>query len=129
MKNLDYLMDHILYQIFNTLLIISSKTVTYNAPIRIYVNKIEKMITFTIKAGHYLQLLMLEMMKLLGSAESKITKGENGENMPRLEITKAVLVHCNIVKIDYQQDSRVLYTFVPNKSFGQLLHISSEKSF
>ena len=129
MKNLDYLMDHILYQIFNTLLIISSKTVTYNAPIRIYVNKIEKMITFTIKVGHYLQLLMLEMMKLLGSAESKITEGENGENMPRLEITKAVLVHCNIVKIDYQQDSRVLYTFVPNKSFGQLLHISSEKSF
>ena len=47
--------------------------------------------------------------------------------MPRLEITEVVLIHCNIVHNDYQQDSRVLYTFVPNKSFGQLLHISPKK--
>ena len=63
-------------------------------------------------------------MKLLGSNESKITKDENGENVPHLEITEVVLIHCNIVNNDYQQDSRVLYTFVPNKSFGQLLDIS-----
>ena len=63
-------------------------------------------------------------MKLLGSTKSKITKDENGENVPHLEITEVVLVHCNIVNNDYQQDSRVLYTFVPNKSFGQLLDIS-----
>ena len=63
-------------------------------------------------------------MKLLGSTKSKITKNENGENMPHLEITEVVLIHCNIVNNDYQQDSRVLYTFVPNKSFGQLLDIS-----
>ena len=63
-------------------------------------------------------------MKLLGSTKIKITKNENGENVPNLEITEAVLVHCNIVNNNYQQDSRALYTFVPNKSFGQLLNIS-----
>ena len=63
-------------------------------------------------------------MKLLGSTKSKITKDENGDNVPHLEITEVVLIHCNIVNNDYQQDSRVLYTFVPNKSFGQLLDIS-----
>ena len=58
-------------------------------------------------------------MKLLGRTKDKITKDENGENVPHLEITKVVLVHCNIVNNDYQQDSRVLYTFVSNKSFGK----------
>ena len=66
-------------------------------------------------------------MKLLGSTKSKITNDENGENVPYLEITKVVLVHCNTVNNDYQQDTRVLYTFVPNKSFGQLLDISPKK--
>ena len=63
-------------------------------------------------------------MKLLGSTENKITKDKNGENVPHLEITEVVLVHCNMVNNDYQHDSRVLYTFVPNKSFGSLLDIS-----
>ena len=60
-------------------------------------------------------------MKLLGSTEDKITKEKNGENVPHLENTEVVLVHCNIVDNDYQQDSRVLYTFVPNNPFGSLL--------
>ena len=63
-------------------------------------------------------------MKLLGSTENKITKDKNGENVPHLEITEVVLVHCNIVNNDYQQDSRVLCTFVPNKPFRSLLEIS-----
>ena len=63
-------------------------------------------------------------MKLLGSTESKIIKDKNGENVLHLEITEVVLVHCNMVDNDYQQDSRVLYIFVPNKSFGSLLEIS-----
>ena len=63
-------------------------------------------------------------MKLLGNTKSKITKEENGEIMPHLAITEVVLIHFNIVKNDYQQDLRVLYIFVPNKSFGQLLDIS-----
>ena len=63
-------------------------------------------------------------MILLGSTENKITKDKNDENMPHLEITEVVLVHCDIVDNDYQQDSRVLYSFVPNKPFGSLLEIS-----
>ena len=63
-------------------------------------------------------------MKLPGSIENKITKDKNGENVPNLEITEVVLVQCNIVNNDYQQDSRVLYIFVPNKPFSSLLEIS-----
>ena len=91
----------------------------------IYVNKIENR-TFKIKTGYYFELLTPERMKLLGSTKSKITKVENGENVPHLETTEVVLIHCNNVNTDYQQDSRLLYTFVPNKSFGQLLDISPE---
>ena len=92
--------------------------------VQIYVNKVENRITFKIKKGYSLELLTPETMKLLGSTENKITKDKNGENVPHLEITEVVLVHCNIVNNDYQQDSRVLYTFVPNKPFGSLLKIS-----
>ena len=62
-------------------------------------------------------------MKLLGSTKNKITKDKNGENVPHLEITEVVLVYCDIAN-DYQQDSRVLYMFVPNKPFSSLLEIS-----
>ena len=92
--------------------------------VQIYVNKIENRITFKIKDGYSLELLTPETMKLLGSTENKITKDKNGENVPHLEITEVVLVHCDIVNNDYQQDSRVLYTFVPNKPFGSLLSFS-----
>ena len=57
-------------------------------------------------------------MKLLARTKNKIAKDENGENPFHLEITEVVLVHCNIVNNDYQQDSRVLYTTVLNKSLG-----------
>ena len=63
-------------------------------------------------------------MKLLGSTENKVTKDKYGENLPHLEITEVVLVYCNTVNNDYQQESRVFYTFVPNKPFGSLLEIS-----
>ena len=63
-------------------------------------------------------------MKLLGGTVSKINKDKNGENVPQLEVVELVLVHCNLVNNDYQQDSRILYTFVPNKTFGSLLEIS-----
>ena len=89
-----------------------------------YTNKIENRVTFKIKNGYSLELLTLEKMKLLESTKNKITKGKNGENVPHLDITEVVLVHCNIVSNDYQQDSRVLYTFVQDKPFGSLLEIS-----
>ena len=90
-----------------------------------YINRIENRITFKIKNGYYLELLTPEIMKLLGSTESKITKDKKGENVPHLEIVELVLVHCNLVNNDYQQDSRILFTFVPNKTFGRLLEISA----
>ena len=97
---------------------------TDNPSIKIYVNKIENRITVNIKNGYYLELLTPETMKLLGSTESKITDDKNGENVPHSEVTELALVHCNLVNNDYQQDSRMLYTFVPNKPFGSLLEIS-----
>ena len=87
----------------------------------------ENRITFKIKIGYYLKLLTPETMKLLVSAKSKITKDENGENLLYLEVTEVVLVHCNFVNNDYQQNSRVWYKFVPNISFCQLLDLLPPK--
>ena len=95
-----------------------------NPSIRMYINRIENRITFKIKKGYYLELLTPETVKLLGNTESKITKDKNGENVPHLEVVELVLVHCNLVNNDYQEDSRILFTFVPNKTFGSLLEIS-----
>ena len=79
---------------------------------------------FKIKTGYYLELLTPEKIKLLGRTESKTTKDKSGENVPHLEITEVVLIHCNIVNNDYQQDSRVLYKCFPNKPFGSLLEFA-----
>ena len=94
------------------------------ASVQILVNKIENKITFKVKKGYSLELLTPETMKLLEGTKNKIIKDKNGENVPHLEITDVVLIHCDIVNNDYQQDSRVLYTFVPNKPSGSLLKIS-----
>ena len=64
-------------------------------------------------------------MKLLGRTKNKITRDKIGENVLHLEITEVALVHRNIVNNSYQQDSRILYTFVPNKPFGSLLEVSA----
>ena len=82
---------------------------TNNLPIRIYVNIIESKITVKIKTGFYLELLTPETMALY-------------ENVPHLEVIEIILFHY-ILFNSYQQTSRVVYTFVPNKSFGQLLEI------
>ena len=94
-----------------------------NPPVRIYVNKTENSITFRINTEYYLHFLTPKIMILFESTKSKITKDKNGEHVPYLEITEVVLVYCNIVN-DYQEDSGVLYIFVPNNSFRQLLGIS-----
>ena len=91
---------------------------TVNPSIRKYVNKTENRITSKIKTRYYLEILTLETMKLHGSTKSKITKDKNDEYVTYLEITEVVLIHCNVV------NNRVLYRFVPNKSFSQLLDIS-----
>ena len=96
-----------------------------NPSIEKYVSKIENKVTFKIENGYYLELLTPETMKLLGSTESKITGEKYGENVPHLEVVELVLIHFNIVNNNYQQNSRILYAFVPNKPFGSLLEISS----
>ena len=63
-------------------------------------------------------------MKLLGSTKKICDEDEDGENLPKLESVEVVLVHCDLVKNDYQHTSKVLFTFVPNKQFGQLINIS-----
>ena len=99
-------------------------TNTNKPPVQIYVNKTENGVIFKIKNGYTLELLTPETMQLLGSTENKVTKDKSGENAPHLEITEVVLVHSNIVNNEYQQDSRVLYIFVPKKPFDSLLEIS-----
>ena len=91
---------------------------------RKYINKIENRIKFKIKTGYFLKFLTLETIKLLLNTKSKIIKDKNGKNAPDLDTSEVVLVDCNIVNNDYQQDLRVLYIFIPNKLFAQLLDIS-----
>ena len=72
---------------------------------------------------------MLPSQMLAFTMHGKITKDENGENVPNLEIFEVLLVQCNIGNNNYKQNSRVFYTFVTNKSFGQLLNISTKKLY
>ena len=103
---------------------------TNNPLISIYVNKIENRIAFRIRTRYYLEILFQETMILSGRIKiRKITKGKSDGNVPPLEITVVVLIHCNIVNSDYQQDSKVLYAFVPNRLFGQLLDIPPKKCY
>ena len=87
---------------------------TENPPVQIYPNKIKNKIIFKIKTGCKLELLTPETMKLLGSGKKDVDKDEDGENVPKLESVEVVLVHCNLVKNDYQHTSKILFTFVPN---------------
>ena len=97
---------------------------TENPPIQIYLNKIKNRILFKIKTVSKLELLTPETMRLLGSTKKDIDSDRNSGNVPKLESVEVVLVHCNLVKNDYQHSSKVLFSFVPNKQFGQLINIS-----
>lgn len=126
MKNLNYLTDLILGQIFRTIFSISSRSMKHcliNHQSKYISTKFNR-VTFKIKTGNYLEILAPETMKILGSTKIKITKDKNGENVSQLELTEVILVNCNIFNNQYQQDSKVLRTVVTNKSFGQLLNIS-----
>ena len=100
------------------------ETIGENAPIFIYANTINNRIVFKIKSRYKLELLSKETMKLLGSTNDTIDADKNSENGPKLENVEVVLVHCNLVNNAYQQHSRVLFTFVPTKQYGQLISIS-----
>ena len=76
------------------------------------------------KTGYKLELLTPETMKLLGSTKIDVDSDKNSEDVPKLESVDIVLVHCNLIKINYQHSSKVSFSFVPNKQFGQLINIS-----
>ena len=101
------------------------ETLTENPPVQIYPNKIKNRIVFKIKTGYKLELLSSETMKLLGSTKKDVDQDKDGEDVPKLESVEVVLVHCNLVNNNYQQASKVLFTFVPNQQFGQLIKIAS----
>ena len=100
------------------------ETIAETAPILIYANKITNRVVFKLKNGYKLELLSKETMKLFGSTRDIIDADKNSEIVPRLENVEVVLVHCNLVNNSYQQASRVLFTFVPIKQYGQLISIS-----
>ena len=130
LKHLTCLMVRIIYQKYKIILIIIIKkheTIGETAPILIHANTINNRIVFKIKTGYKLELLSKETMKLLGTKDI-IDSDENSENVPRLENVEVVLVHCNLVNNSYQQASIVLFTFVPNKQYGQLISISPNSS-
>ena len=100
------------------------ETLTVNPPAQIYPNKTKNRIVFKIKTDCKIELLSPETMKSLGSAKKDVNKDKDGEDVPKLESTEVVLVHCNLLNNSYQQASKVLFTFVSNKQFGQLITIS-----
>ena len=97
-------------------------------PYKFIQKKIKNRIVFKIKTGYKLELLSPETTELLGSTKKDVDKDKDGEDVPKLESVEVVLVHCNLVNNSYQQASKVLFTFVPNKQFGQLINISSHLS-
>ena len=101
------------------------ETLAENLPVQIYPNKIKNRIVFKIKTGYKLRLLSPETMKLLKNAKNNVNKDKYGEDVPKLESVEVLLVHCNLVNNSYQKASKVLFTFVSNKQFGQLITIST----
>ena len=116
--NISKIQDYIEY------IIKIHETIGENTPILIYANTINNRIVFKIKSRYKLELLSKKTMKLLGSTSSIIDADKNSENVPKSENVEVVLVQCNLVNNNYQQHSRVLFTFVPTKKYDQLISIS-----
>ena len=117
--SISYIQDHFEF------IIRKHKTLTENPLVEIYVNKIKNRIVFKIKTGYKLELLTSETMKLLGNTTKISDEDTNVENVPKSESADVAIFHCNLVKNDYQHTSKVLFTFVPNKQFGELINIST----
>ena len=100
------------------------ETFAENSPIQIYPNKIKNRIVLKVKSGYKLELLSPETMKLLGRTKQDVDKNKVREDVIKLGSVEVVLMHCNLVNNSYQQASKVLFTFVPNEQFGQLITIS-----
>ena len=101
-------------------------TIANNTPVQIYVNKTKNRVVFKIKLGCKLELLSLETIKLLGSTKNDVDQDKDGENVLRLQPIEDFLVSQSLVNSNYyQQVSKILFTFVPKKEFGQLMNIST----
>ena len=100
------------------------ETITDNPPIQIYVNKIKNRIVFKLKRNYKLELLSEETMQLLGSSKKDIDQNKDGKIVPKLKTVEIFLVHYNLVNNNYRQASKILFGFVPNKQFGQLITIT-----
>ena len=101
-------------------------TIANNTPVQIYVNKTKNRVVFKIKLGCKLELLSLETIKLLGSTKNDVDQDKDGENVLRLQPIEDFLVSQSLVNNNYyQQVSKILFTFVPKKEFGQLMNIST----
>ena len=98
------------------------ETLAENPPVQIYPNKIKNRIVFRVKTRCKLELLSLETMKLLGSTKKDVDQNKDGEHVPKLESVEVASVHCNLVNNNYQQASKLLLTFLPNKQFRQLIN-------
>ena len=116
--NISEIQDYIEY------IIKKHETIGENGPILIYDNTINNRIVFKIKSRYKLELLSKETMKLLGSTKDTNDADKNSEDISKFENVEVVLVHCNLVNNAYQQHSRVLFTFVSAKQYGQLISIS-----
>ena len=99
------------------------ETLNENPPVQIYPNKIKNRIVFKINTRYKLELLSQETIELLGSTKKDDDQDKDGEDVAKLESVEVVLAHCNLVNNNYQQASKILFTFVPNKQFGQLINI------
>ena len=118
----SYSVSHI--QDYVEYIIKKHETIADNPPVQIYANKIENRTVFKTKTGYKVELLTEETMQLSGSSKKDVNQNKDGEIVPRLETVKVFLVHCNLVNNSYQQASKLLSTFVPNKQFGQLITIT-----
>ena len=106
------------------------ETLAENPPIKTYPNKVKNRIVFKIKTGYKLELLSPKTMKLLGSTKKDVDKDKDGENVPKLESAKVVLMHCNLVNNSYQQASKVLFTISPYFTFTYFtLFINNSKHY
>ena len=121
---LMFLIQLLLFKIILNTLQKKNETIADVSPVLIYVNEINNRIVFKIKSGYKLELLSKETMRLLGSLTDTIDGDKNSELVPKLESVDLVLLHCNLVNNSYQQASKVLFTFVPNKKYGQLITVS-----
>ena len=124
MKSLNYLINHTLFQILKTILsvlIIYHGTPTNKFPVQMYVNKMGNKIILKIKSGYYFQPSTTKNLKLRGRTDRRVTRDKKGKNVPLLEIKETILGQCHLVNNRYQQNSKTLFTFVPDKPFRQLL--------